>query len=143
MSSKGFFLLRHLLNLFRGSGNEHYYILQRDHKQNNQHKKWHMQRDPHIKAAPGVFMSKHLEYFKIEIQVCPPANVDERILAENRSACQIVGMFGSCCWNQILDDLMCSGGSALSWGKKGNDWWPDGHGDREWQQYTRKKQEGD
>lgn len=30
-----------------------------------------MERDPNIKAAPVVFMAKHLEYFKMEIQVSP------------------------------------------------------------------------
>lgn len=60
-----------------------------------------MQRDPNIEAAPGVLMAKHLEYFKTEIQVCLPENVDERILAGNQSAYQIVGAAGSCCRNQI------------------------------------------
>lgn len=65
MSSKGF-PLSHLPNLFHRGRNEHYYILRRDHKQNNQYKTWHMQRDPNIKAASSVFMAKHLEYFKME-----------------------------------------------------------------------------
>lgn len=60
-----------------------------------------MQRDPNIKAAPGVFMAKHLEYLKMEIQVCTPDSVDERILAGNQSAYQIEGAAGSCCRNQI------------------------------------------
>lgn len=137
MSSKGF-SLRHLPNLFHRGRNEHYYILLRDHKQSNQHKTWHMQRDPNIKAAPSVFMAKHLEYFRMEIQGCPLENVDERILAGNQSAYQIDGAAGSCCRNQIWNDLIGSGGSALGWGKKGNDWWPDGHRDRKWQRYTAK-----
>lgn len=70
MSSKGF-SLRRLRKIFHRGRNEHYHIPRRDHKQNNQHKMWHMQRDPNIKAAPGVFTAKHLEYFKMEIQVCP------------------------------------------------------------------------
>lgn len=57
-----------------------------------------MQRHPNIKAAPSVFMAKHLEYFKMEIQVCTLENVDERILAGNQSAYQIDGAAGSCCW---------------------------------------------
>lgn len=63
--------LSHLPNLYHRGRHEHYYILQWDHKQNNQHKTWLMERDPNIKAAPGVFMAKHLEYFKMEIQVSP------------------------------------------------------------------------
>lgn len=88
----------HSSNLFHRGRNEHYYILRRDHKQNNQHKMWHIQGQPNIKAAPCVFMAKHLEYFKMEIQVCPLENVDERILAGNQSAYQIDGAAGSCCW---------------------------------------------
>lgn len=43
-------------------------------------------------------MAKHLEYFKMKIQVFPLENVDERILAGNQSAYQIDGAAGSCCW---------------------------------------------
>lgn len=60
-----------------------------------------MQRDPNITAVLGGFIAKHLEYFKMEIEVSPPENVDERIRAGNQSAHQIDGAAGSCCRNQI------------------------------------------
>lgn len=78
-----------------------------------------MERDPNIKAAPGEFMAKHLEYFKMEIQVSPLQNVDERILAGNQSAYQIDVAAGSCCCrNQIWDDLTGSLGAQHSAGEK-------------------------
>lgn len=77
-----------------------------------------MQRDPDITAAPGGFIAKHLEFFKMEIEVSPPENVDERIRAGNQSAHHIDAAAGSCCGTQIQDDLLDSGGSALGWGRR-------------------------
>ena len=44
----------------------------------------------------GLFIAKHLKYFKMEIEFTPLGIFDERILAGNQSAYQIDGVAGSC-----------------------------------------------